>query len=40
MPPYMPRKLTPYEQRAMHEQRVRAARSALFDKMLRDALEG
>jgi hypothetical protein len=37
MPP-IPRKPTHEEQK--HEQRVRAARLALFDRMLKDAMDG
>jgi hypothetical protein len=40
MPPFEPRKLTPHEQELAREQRLRAARLAMFDRMLKDALDG
>jgi hypothetical protein len=40
VPPYLPRKLTPHEEELAREQRVRAARMVMFDRMLKDALDG
>lgn len=40
MPGPLPRKPTPQDAKAAEEQRVRAARMAMFQEMLKEALDG